>query len=219
MLSWYHHIWQFVARTAGSPHPHPGSRRRRLRPKVEALEECSVPSACKLAPLVIQFPPGGPNGMEGPAGTMITIGRDDVFGGGANFGSYLKNLKGVSGAGGQLVLNPGSATQPNPNETVVHVRVTLFKPPGGSPEIQPTTDVHLDHFPEDAVLRGVTFCLPGHPPKGCHGPAHNRGQAASFGGFGGGIGGFGGGPTCHGKPHGFGGGGFGGGGFGGGGFG
>jgi hypothetical protein len=44
MLSWYQKVWRFVSRAASPASRDPASQRRRVRPKVEALEQRWVPA-------------------------------------------------------------------------------------------------------------------------------------------------------------------------------
>jgi hypothetical protein len=205
MQSWFHHLRRLLLRAAGMPYLPAGSRRQRLRPKVEALEERWVPSNCSLPSLYIKLPAGiGPSGTGASKGNTITITYDMVYAAALNqgFGEYLKGLKGVNGAGGQLVLNPGSATNPDPNETTVHVQVSRH---GSDIELKLDRNVQLGQSPQYAVLKGVKACLepPKPPPKACpthHGerescrPQHFGFGVGGIGGIGfGGLGGFGGG--------------------------
>jgi hypothetical protein len=66
MLNWYDHLRRFVARVTGPQQPPPGSRRRRVRPKVEALEERRVPAG-----ILFRSPFGIVTDRQIPAGTDI----------------------------------------------------------------------------------------------------------------------------------------------------
>jgi hypothetical protein len=196
MQSWLHHLRRLLLRAAGMPPLPANSRRHQLRPKVEALDERLVPCS-PLPSLYIKLPAGiGKDGTGAPKDAKITITFDMAQAAALQsqgFEDYLKGLKDVSGAGGQLVLNPGSGVQADPNETTVHVRVTRR---GHDIELTLDHKVELGQAPQYALLRGVKACLePPKPPKACHGPAQHRALATSFG-FGGQGFGIGGGPTC-----------------------
>jgi hypothetical protein len=98
MLNWYDHLRRFVARVTGPPQPPAESRRRRVRPKVEALEERQVPSSLPPLSFLLTLPPG----TNFPAGGVIVLSENESTG--PAFRRYLHDLGGGEVIHGHLDL-------------------------------------------------------------------------------------------------------------------
>jgi hypothetical protein len=209
MLSWYHRLWRLVARAVGAPQPPPGSRRNRVRPRVEALEDRWVPSHVFAVPAGTQIATvpdgGGPFGVtvSGVVPVQGTLHSNDLTGSQRERGVPV-NLVPLAGGGVGVVLLrtadfdksgflPGTLTLPGHDRHGPFPPLNLsqlggfFVPPSDLVIHPPKPHKGRHHKPPPRPHP--------HPPKPKP-PPQNIGSFGGFGGiggFGGGIGGFGGG--------------------------
>jgi hypothetical protein len=172
MPNWYHHLRRLIARVAGPPQLAPGSRRRRIRPKVEALEERRVPGGLPPLSFHLTLPPG----TEFKANTVLVLTENEAPG--PAFQRYRNDLSGTNVLRGTLEVNG----QDIPVKLKEHGH-----------KIKVVVEQDLT-FPQGGELIGTIF-PPGHRHHGHHGIGGigGIGGGIDFGGLGGfGVGGLGG---------------------------